>query len=302
MSLETTNAPLSIEALEVKELRALFDRAFEIRSTPAFFQLICENITPLLLSHPNLEECRQEWMTEKEQYQSRFIQHRKQAEREVKNTFAELKDRCPVSSPQYPLLLPLFRQIEEILSHKQPYFCSPYYIIVYHLLKEACSTLFTENHSALIRDWIRVEWSENLGMNFIKEFLFCPSAVEVMKLQEVWDWDRPSPMWVIWEYLYTACWAWRTPAKYFARKSIDGEGPTQSRHNMELIELHTVWCKMQAIRKGSPEKEMLSLFTVDRFSGYLQRIVEQILTSQRGDPSNEASPLYSLKLSLKMDI
>jgi hypothetical protein len=207
-----------LEALDERfqDLKSLLANAFEERDLCPFFRILCEEIVPNLLSHPYLEACRREWMHEREEYAKRHRQYEKRAIAEIKNSFKILWSRYRTIQKHDSRLIDLFASIERVLEeqeNEEPYVIPHAYEVAHDRLKELCIALYEQGHDAVVSGMIEVQ-AEARGRFLPVKFLLAPSLEKLRSLWKAWNWDSPAT-WVIWEYLYAACWAWKTPHKFF---------------------------------------------------------------------------------------
>lgn len=174
-------------------------------------------------------------------------------------------------------------------------------------LKELCIALYEKGHEWVVKDVIEVQ-NEAVGRFMPVKFLLAPSLERLRALSKAWDWDEPA-VWVIWEYLYAACWAWKTPYKFFKRKLLHHDRPVKCRHSWRLLELYDTWWEIQNIRGHKPKKPKndeeppkTPFFTVERFSKYLDRVIQQITSTPVAlCHDNEDDVPYALELLLQGD-
>ena len=177
------------------------------------------------------------------------------------------------------------KKVEDLLENRDRYYTPPEYEVAYDELCALCSLLFDNGQSSVLKDLIEVtERSEYIfedgsyilkSIPFISRYCFCLAVHTVKQLRSEWNWNNHTSIWMAWNHLCNASWAWHTPFDFFAHEKMRSSTPILRRRTMRLLELQNCLREMHELKTqttGQPNR----YFKKSRFQQFLKIIITQV--------------------------
>lgn len=253
-----------------------------------FFHQLCENVVPLLQIMPLLGPLRAKWQEEQNEYMAKLSSAEDLAKRQVKKAhaffLALLTDGQFLSISGFEEGV---KKVTDLIENRARYYTPPEYDIAYDELCSLCSLLFKNGKGDVIKGMIQItEKPEYVFENdsyslksipFISHYCFGPSVLMAKSLRAEWNWKEQAPVWLIWNHLCNAAWAWHTPMDFFGNEKLKDTTPILRRRTMRLIELQNCLREMQDLKARKFENPKLNhYFYKNRFRPFLKVIIRQV--------------------------
>lgn len=267
-------------------LQSLIASASKSVSDHEFFHQLCENVMSLLQTIPLLGPLRATWQNERSECLSNISKNEDLAKRQVKKIYAffqKLNENTQFRSING--FTEGLKKVEDLLENRDRYYTPPEYEVTYDEFCALCSLLFDNGQSDVLKDLLEIaERSEYVfedgsytlkSIPFISRYCFCPAVHTVKQLRSKWNWNNHTSIWMAWNHLCNASWAWHTPFDFFAHEKMRSSTPILRRRTMRLLELQNCLREMHELKTqttGRPNR----YFKKSRFQQFLKIIITQV--------------------------
>lgn len=278
-----------------KALGHFADELFAAPNLREFFQILSENIVPLLTKSKVFKPLHLQWIKEKSDFKKTHEETEAAVVKEMRQTFHQLRSLVETQNlTDNPLINEHLAAVENVLEGRDGhrYVMPPYYEVVYEQLCALCSCLLQLGHIELMRDFGEIIYVKNAKTNpntfeiTITEeprfhfFTFAPIRSQLLELNKVFSWDNINYDWAVWEHIILAEWSWQTLPSYFKGKKLEFKDIQACMETSLLVNTHAFWIEMHSIKTGKNPQERALFFKKDRFIQYVKAILNKILLYQ----------------------
>lgn len=284
-----------------------------------FFQILSENIVPLLTKSKAFKPLYLQWLKEKSDFKKKYEETEAAAIKEMHQTLDQLRSLLKADDLiDNPLINERLSAVENVLEGQDGhrYVMPPYYEVAYDRLCSLCSCLLQLERIELIKDFGEIIYVKNTKTNpntseitiieepSFRSFTFAPFRSQLIELNKVFSWDNINHDWAVWEHILLAEWSWQTPPSYFEGKKLEYKDIQACMETSFLVNTHAFWIEMHSIKTGKNQQERAIFFKKDRFIKYVKAILNKVLLYQeiQGDvdtiDEKQISP-FSLQLKIK---
>jgi hypothetical protein len=273
---------------KLKILGHFADQALQATSEYDFFRLLCLNFIPCIKRMSSLEDLLGLWENNLRDHHHRWKKSEKEAIQQVTDTFNLIKQRLlskHVFEDQE--IIEKFISVERILNGEERICLQPHYEIANDRIQSLLHLLFDKGEREVLTDLVNITYpNENdkkvnpAAKPFIHSFLFSPAILDLNALNKKKSKDNFHDAWIVWDNLCLAQWCWMHGEEYFQRQELAYESIKACAKSSFLIELHSVYCDMYAIRERRKTPREISFFSQKQFKEYLKIVMNHILLFQ----------------------
>lgn len=273
-----------------------------------FFCILCLNWIPCVKRTFLLQSLLDSWETDLQDYHRRWKKAEKEAIQQITGTYSLIKQR--LSSRQIfedQEVIEKFISIERILNGEERICLQPHYEIANDRIQSLLQVLFDKGEKEVLEDLANiVHPNENdkktnpAAKPYIYSFVFSPAILDLHALNKKKSRDNFHDAWVVWDNLCLAHWCWMHGEEYFQRQELAYDSIKACAKSSFLIELHSVYCDMYAIRERRKTPREISFFSQKQFKEYLNIVMNHVLLFQEElkFEIKQENRIYALGLSL----
>lgn len=251
-------------------IQQLIQRALRFRNPKHFFKDLCV-LVDFIEKEPYFRNLFWKWDQDQKQVNARIHSLELQVYTKSKMTFEELKQRISQSQLIDSKIDEKIQELEKLFSGQETG-CPPFpWRLAYDGIKELGSLLERIKRFDLLDGFITLQNSTDAYREpFIEYFTFAEGITELIDLNEKYFWKVEDDG-AIWQQLLVARWCYQTPCTYWQRKKLRHDNRYARKESWERMNLHTLWCKMNAIRRD-PKYGKALFFRIGQFKSHLKKL------------------------------
>lgn len=245
-------------------------KALFFRNVEHFFKNLC-SLIDFIDKEPFFRNLCWKWDQDQKKVTARIHSLELQVYTKSKMTFEELKQRISQSQLVDSKIDEKIQELEKLFNGQETC-CPPFpWRLAYDGVKELGFLLEGIKRFDLLDGFVIVQNSIDVhGELFIEYFPFAEGVTELVDLHEEFFWKVESDC-AVWQQLLVARWCYQTPFTYWERKKIRYDNRYARKGSWERINLHTLWCEMNAIKRD-PKYEKALFFRIEQFKSYLKKL------------------------------
>ena len=267
-----------------------------------FFRTLATHIIPFIRKDSAYRTFVHRWTREIRAAKKELRQLKEKAVQEVTEAYDKISKRLE-GSQLLTKIEGLQKSLDEAkgyLDGTLPVYLPSHFEMAAEALASVCSLLVANRNDKLVSDLVEIVYFKGGHEIGIATCNFYNTINKILKENQKWGRDSFDRPYVCWTYLCLAERCWKLEAKDFEGKSLKSKTIEDCKRNAELINIHSYWVQIQDIRNKRQKDSCL--FTIERFSKYLEVICIEILTEkvEKTDKSFSTG-VHALSLTLHRD-
>lgn len=296
---------------KLKALGHFADQVFEAISDYEVFHIISTCWVPAVKRAPILQPLRSLWDKSLHEYQQSWKKAEKTTIQQVSSACTLIKQRLQQNELlEDQEISSKFNSIERILNGEERVCLQPHYELAYDQIKSLLQLLFDKEKTEILNGLADIIYPSETGKKanpnakpYIHSFSFSSSISDLYDLKKKKSRDNFHDAWIIWENLCLAHWCWVYGENFFKPQELAYDSIAACARSSFLLELHSVYCDMHAIKEKRKRPIGSSFFSQDRFKSYLKVLMNHILLFQEeiADQAEPENKIHALGLELNQN-
>lgn len=289
----------------LKPLGYFADKALQAVSDYDFFCLLCRDWILCIKRSQILNPLQNLWHLNLQDYLNNCKKIEKEAIRQVTQAFSLIKQRLQKKQLlKKRKIANKLASVERILNGEEKVCLQTYYEVANERLQDLLLLLFDRGENELLADLANIHFPDEKAdpkiKPYIRSFPFSSSISHLYTLNQKRSRDNFHDSWMVWDKLCLAHWCWTHGDEFFQRQELIYDSIEDCAQSSFLLEHHSSYSEMCAIKARRKKPLGSSLFSQERFKGNLKVIMNDVLLFQQelATQTEQENKIYALGLEL----
>lgn len=274
----------------LKPLGHFADQVLQSTVDYDIFRTLCVNWTPFIKRVQLLQPLNTIWDENLQAYHRDWKKTEKETVNQLASAYAEIKQRLKSKRLlKNQAIADRLTSIENILSGEEKICIQPHYEIAYDRMQDLLQFLLNEGKKKILIGLASIAYPSKKDKKanpkakpYLQSFSFSSGVLDLSYLKRKKSRENFHDSWVAWENICLAHWCWQHGREYFQRQELNYDSIKACVQSSFLLELHSLYCEMSAIKERRKRPSSITFFSQERFKEYLKVLMNDVLLFQEG--------------------
>lgn len=292
----------------LKPLGHFADQVLQSTADYDIFRTLCVNWTPFIKRVQLLQPLNTVWDENLQAYHRDWKKTEKEAVNQLASAYAEIKQRLKSKRLlKNQAIADRLASVENILSGEEKICIQPHYEIAYDRMQDLLQFLLNEGKKKILIGLASIAYPSKKDKKanpkakpHLQSFSFSSGILDLSYLKRKKSRENFHDSWVAWENICLAHCCWQHGREYFQRQELNYDSIKACVQSSFLLELHSLYCEMSAIKERRKRPSSITFFSQKRFKEYLKVLMNDVLLFQEGLKAETKldNKIHALELNL----